>query len=144
MVGTAIVQKSRFSGSDAICVCVLSYARRTRRLLPKGKNTVAHDTSLDRYPVWRIRSFIGIDMFAVAWSFTLVELIFIRSIFIMRSECYGIFSRQVFKFDKFSIANKCSRKIYVLQEKMVGTRDESDFSNTHVQNDCSPQSTSRR
>lgn len=42
-------------------------ARRTS-LVPDGKNTAAHDMSLDRYPVWRIRSFIGIDMFAVAWS----------------------------------------------------------------------------
>lgn len=71
VVGTAIVQKSRFSRSDAICVYTPSYARRTRFPFPDGKNTAAHDTSLDRYPVWRIRSFIGIDMFAVARSFTL-------------------------------------------------------------------------
>jgi len=52
-------------------ICVLSYApthRATPSLFPDRKNTgFAHDTSLDRYQVWRIRSFIRIDMLARAF-----------------------------------------------------------------------------
>lgn len=77
---------------------------------PDGENTAAHDTSLDRYPVWRIRSFIGIDMFAAAWSFTLVvyRTHFYPLDIIMRSE--RTFSRRAFKFNKFSIAKSILAK----------------------------------
>jgi hypothetical protein len=81
-------------------------------------------------------------MFAAAWSFTLVvyRTHFYPLDIIMRPE--RTFSWRAFKFNKFSIAKSILVKIYVLQKKMVGARDQSDFSNTHVQNDCS-QSTSR-
>lgn len=49
--GTAIVQKSCFSGSDAICVYMpLVCTADAATSFPDGKNTAAHDTSLDRYP----------------------------------------------------------------------------------------------
>lgn len=148
VVGTAIVQKSRFSRSDAICVLVCTADARRLLPFPNGKNIAAHDTSLDRYPVWRIRSFIGIDMF----SSSLV--VYFRSWPGRKThfDPLGIIIRLYFELDRFlarilNLINVNCKKIFsrILRftgkgEKMVGMRNKSDFSNTHVQNNCSRQS----
>lgn len=51
---------------------------------PDGENAAAHDTSLDRYPVWRIRSVIGIDMFDQARKTPIFDPLDITIRFIFR------------------------------------------------------------
>jgi len=116
-VGTAIVQKSCYSGSNAICVCVPLYARRTS-LVPDGKNTVAHDTSLDRYPVWRIRSFIGIDIFAVAWSVYFSRTHFYLLDIIMRFTVLR-YSWHSLEFNTFQLLKKYSSQLIPRSKKVL-------------------------